>query len=374
MPTYKWKIQTSDTPGAGTDARVYLTLFGTKKDAEVRNKYLADTDSINDWERGDLNTGSFVAPELGRVVLGFLQHDGGGAGSDWTVDYVSIEDERGNVWVANVNDTLRRNQQVRLVFRRSGPPTQIQEEEEPRPYHRRLAPGEADFEIRQIALRGSDPERTEPAVTTRPSADPVVRQLPAPERTPPQRASLPHQTPPRAALPQRTPPRAALPQRTPPPGTESPGNPLPESELEAYRAQGYSDDQILAMTAGTKSPGNPLPENELDRLRAQGYSDDQIFAMTTYPATIGGPHDALLMEGARLRGAEGRRLPEQEGQILASAEPVSGNEYAGFSANSEPGVRVEEAEAPTINDSDGNTAEGLSPGGVPEQSEGLIWA
>jgi hypothetical protein len=155
MPTYKWKIQTSDTPGAGTDARVYLTLVGTNKDAEVRNKYLADTDSINDWERGDLNTGSFVAPELGRVVLGFLQHDGGGAGSDWTVDYVSIEDERGNVWVANVNDTLRRNQQVRLVFRRSGPPTQIQEEEEPRPYHRRLAPGEADFEIRQIALRGS---------------------------------------------------------------------------------------------------------------------------------------------------------------------------------------------------------------------------
>ena len=105
MPTYKWKIQ-------------------------VRSKYLADTDSINDWERGDLNTGSFVAPDLGRVMLGFLQHDGGGAGSDWTVDYVSVEDEQGNVWVANVNDTLRRNQQVRLVFRRSGPPTQIQEEEE----------------------------------------------------------------------------------------------------------------------------------------------------------------------------------------------------------------------------------------------------
>jgi hypothetical protein len=360
MPTYKWKIQTSDTPGAGTDARVYLTLVGTNKDAEVRSKYLADTESINDWERGDLNTGSFVAPDLGRVMLGFLQHDGGGAGSDWTVDYVSVEDEQGNVWVANVNDTLRRNQQVRLVFRRSGSPTQIQEEEEPKLYHRRLAPGLADFEIRQIALRGSDPERTDevtPAVTTRPS----------------------HQTPPRRALPQRTPqrtpPRAALPQRTPPPGTESPGNPLPESELEAYRARGYSDDQILAMTAGTESPGNPLPEDELARLRAEGYSDDQILAMTTYPATIGGPHDALLMEGAVLSGAEGRRLPEQEGQIIASAEPVSGNEYEGFSASSEPGVRItEEVEAATINNSDGNAAEGLSPGGVPEQSEGLIWA
>ena len=147
MPTYKWKIQTSDTPGAGTDARVYLTLVGTNKDAEVRSKYLADTDSINDWERGDLNTGSFVAPDLGRVMLGFLQHDGGGAGSDWTVDYVSVEDEQGNVWVANVNDTLRRNQQVRLVFRRSGSPTQIQEEEEPKLYHRRLAPGLAGVKL-----------------------------------------------------------------------------------------------------------------------------------------------------------------------------------------------------------------------------------
>ncbi len=84
------------------------------------------------------------------------------------------------------------------------------------------------------------------------------------------------------------------------------------------------------------------------------------------PASIGGPHDAMLMEGVVLSGAEGRRLPEQEGQIL--------NHYEGFAASSEQGVRIEEAEAPTINESDGSAAEGLSPGGVPEQSEGPVWA
>ena len=128
---------------------------------------------------------------------------------------------------------------------------------------------------------------------------------------------------------------------------------MPESELEALRAQGYTDEQILAMSAGAGSVGNPMPERELDALRAQGYTDEQILAMTS-PA-----------EGQTLASAEGHRIPEQEG--------VSGNSYEGFSATSDPGVRIAEA-AP--NDSDeGNATEGLSPGDAPDESDtGLIWA
>ena len=123
---------------------------------------------------------------------------------------------------------------------------------------------------------------------------------------------------------------------------------MPESELEALRAQGYTDDQILAMTSGAGSVGNPMPES-------------QILAMTS-PA-----------EGQALASAEGRRLPEQAGQISVSDEGVSGNSYEGFSATSDPGVRIAEA-AP--NDSDeGNATEGLSPGDAPDESDtGLIWA
>ena len=137
---------------------------------------------------------------------------------------------------------------------------------------------------------------------------------------------------------------------------------MPERELDALRAQGYTDDQILAMTGGgARSAGNPMPESQLDALRAQGYTDSQILAMTS-PA-----------EGQTLASAEGRRLPEREGQISVSDEGVSGNSYEGFSATSDPGVRIAEA-AP--NDSDeGNATEGLSPGDAPAESDtGLIWA
>jgi hypothetical protein len=249
MPTIKWEIQTSDTPGAGTDARVYLSLVGSK--GEVREKYLADTESINDWERGDLNTGSFQAPELGKLVRGTLRHDGGGAGSDWTVDFVNIVDEQGNVWVASVNDTLRRNQLARLVFRlsRSGLPTQFQEEDEPRTtLSRRLEPGLADFEIRQTALQRRDPAWTDeeelgvtPAVSTRPSADTAVRQLPKPQR------GRRHSRPP---SPQRTAPRLSSPPQRTPQRTASPGNPTTRERAGVVPGTGL---------LGRPDPGHDLP-------------------------------------------------------------------------------------------------------------------
>ena len=137
---------------------------------------------------------------------------------------------------------------------------------------------------------------------------------------------------------------------------------MPENELEALRAQGYTDDQILAMSAGAGSVGNPMPESQLDALRAQGYTDEQILAMTS-PA-----------EGQTLASAEGRRLPEREGQISVSDEGVSGNSYEGFSATSDPGVRIAEA-APNDSDDQGTATEGLSPGDAPDESDkGLIWA
>ena len=129
---------------------------------------------------------------------------------------------------------------------------------------------------------------------------------------------------------------------------------MPENELDALRAQGYTDDQILAMSVGAGSVGNPMPESQLDALRAQGYTDDQILAMTS--------------------PAEGRRLPEQEGQISVSDEGVSGNSYEGFSVTSDPGVRIAEA-APNDSDDQGTATEGLSPGDAPDESDkGLIWA
>ena len=71
------EIQTSDTPGPEPMPKVFLSLEG---DQGTKEMCLADPSAINDWERGDLNTGTFQTTELGNLIRGTLRHDGSGAG------------------------------------------------------------------------------------------------------------------------------------------------------------------------------------------------------------------------------------------------------------------------------------------------------
>ena len=395
---YQIEIRTSERMGAGTDARAYLSLAGDKY--AMAEAEIDDPITANDWERGDVNSLFIESADLGDIVRGTLRHDGSGAFSDWAVESVKVRnDEDGRTWIASVSTTITRNQPYHLVFLSSGSGDGLMSlggiVGPPKTRASRLEPGEEDFRTRSVArsqqrsspkpsmaplLRTTNVSLSEPlqSVMTEPMQtvfEPPVPQ--APVRTPPPLAPRLQRTPTRPTRPQ-TPTRPqqsrrGAPQQIPsqpkvrePSYSDEQGNLMPESELEALRAQGYTDDQILAMTGGSEgagSVGNPMPENELEALRAQGYTDSQILAMTS-PA-----------EGQTLASAEGRRLPEREGQISVSDEGVSGNSYEGFSATSDPGVRIAEAEA-TINDSDeGNATEGLSPGDAPDESDtGLVWA
>ncbi len=382
---YQIEIRTSERTGAGTDARVYVSLAGDKY--AMAEAEIDDPITANDWERGDVNSLFIESADLGDIVRGTLRHDGSGAFSDWAVESVKVRnDEDGRTWIASVSTTLTRNQPYHLVFLRSGSGDGLMSlggiVGPPKARASRLEPGEEDFRARSVVrsqqrsspkpsltplLRTTNVSLSEPlqSLMTEPTQTvfepPPVPQTQQTVRTPPptphlQRTPARPQTPTR---PQQS--RRGAPQQIPsqpmvrePSYSDEQGNLMPESELEALRAQGYTDEQILAMTGGgARSAGNPMPENELDARRAQGYTDEQILAMTS-PA-----------EGQTLASAEGHRIPDQEG--------VSGNSYEGFSATSDPGVRIAEA-AP--NDSDeGNATEGLSPGDAPDESDtGLIWA
>lgn len=112
---YRWEIRTGDGWYAGTDAAVFLSLSGDK--ASMKEMQLSDPDSVNDWEKGDVNHGGFETADLGNINTGTLRHDGGGAGPDWEVDYCKVtNDEDGRVWLAGVNAELKGNQPKRLVF------------------------------------------------------------------------------------------------------------------------------------------------------------------------------------------------------------------------------------------------------------------
>lgn len=113
---YRWEIRTGDTWQAGTDANVFISLAGDKN--SMKEMEINDPDSNNDWEKGDTNHGVFETADLGNIQTGTLKHDGGGAGPDWTVDYVKItNDEDGRVWLAGVNAELKGNQPKRLVYK-----------------------------------------------------------------------------------------------------------------------------------------------------------------------------------------------------------------------------------------------------------------
>ncbi|MFO0576110.1 MAG: PLAT/LH2 domain-containing protein [Polyangia bacterium] len=98
---YRWKIKTSDTFNAGTDADVFLSLSGT--DATMREVEISDPGAINDWEKGDVNTGIIETDDLGELQSGTLRHNNAGPASGWSVDWVKIQNEEdGREWTATI--------------------------------------------------------------------------------------------------------------------------------------------------------------------------------------------------------------------------------------------------------------------------------
>jgi hypothetical protein len=101
MMRYRWKIKTSDSFNAGTDADVFLSLSGT--DATMREVEISDPGAINDWEKGDVNTGIIETDDLGDLQSGTLRHNNKGAASGWSVDWVKVQNEEdGREWTATV--------------------------------------------------------------------------------------------------------------------------------------------------------------------------------------------------------------------------------------------------------------------------------
>lgn len=88
--TYHIHVKTGDVRGAGTDANVFLKIFGTK----------ADTDSIrlrssesggNKFEKGRTDIFKIDATDIGKIKKIKIGHDGTKAGAGWFLDEISID-------------------------------------------------------------------------------------------------------------------------------------------------------------------------------------------------------------------------------------------------------------------------------------------
>ncbi|KAM4708199.1 lipoxygenase homology domain-containing protein 1 [Discoglossus pictus] len=90
--TYVIQVKTSDVSGAGTDANVFLILFGENGDSGTLA--LKQSNNSNKFERNQMDV--FRFPELlslGDLCKVRVWHDNSGIGPGWHLEFVEVKDE-----------------------------------------------------------------------------------------------------------------------------------------------------------------------------------------------------------------------------------------------------------------------------------------
>jgi hypothetical protein len=86
--TYKIMTYTGGCRGAGTDANVFIELYGASGDPSPR---LTLESGSNDFERGEINTFNVPCPAVGPLERVKIGHDNQGPGPGWFLDKVVVE-------------------------------------------------------------------------------------------------------------------------------------------------------------------------------------------------------------------------------------------------------------------------------------------
>uniref|UniRef100_A0A3Q2ZDP0 Lipoxygenase homology PLAT domains 1b n=1 Tax=Kryptolebias marmoratus TaxID=37003 RepID=A0A3Q2ZDP0_KRYMA len=89
--TYKVSVRTGDMHGAGTDANVFLTIYGDLGDTGER-KLAKSENSKNKFERGQVDRFTIEAVDLGQVSKIRIRHDNSMVAADWYLDQVEVQD------------------------------------------------------------------------------------------------------------------------------------------------------------------------------------------------------------------------------------------------------------------------------------------
>ncbi|KXZ51726.1 hypothetical protein GPECTOR_11g173 [Gonium pectorale] len=98
---YRVAITTSDIRGAGTDANVFIQMFGEEA---TTGRIKLDNPGKNDFERGNTDVFMFEDKNVGNLVKIRIGHDGSGLGAGWHLKRVVVENlTTGQVYVFDVN-------------------------------------------------------------------------------------------------------------------------------------------------------------------------------------------------------------------------------------------------------------------------------
>ncbi|XP_026052473.1 lipoxygenase homology domain-containing protein 1-like [Carassius auratus] len=89
--TYTVMVTTGDVYGAGTDANVFITLYGDMGDTGERK--LSKSENSNKFERGSVDTFTLEAVDLGQVFKIRVRHDNSMLSADWYLEQVEVADQ-----------------------------------------------------------------------------------------------------------------------------------------------------------------------------------------------------------------------------------------------------------------------------------------
>jgi hypothetical protein len=109
---YKVLVKTGDIRGAGTDANVFLQLFGEHGDTGERKLESGG----NNFERGHTDTFGIEAVDLGEIKRARVGHDGSGFGSGWFLDNIVLEAGE-KKWVFNCGRWLDKGEDDGQIVR-----------------------------------------------------------------------------------------------------------------------------------------------------------------------------------------------------------------------------------------------------------------
>ncbi|KAM6985878.1 lipoxygenase homology domain-containing protein 1 [Aplochiton taeniatus] len=114
---YSVSVMTGDVYGAGTDANVFLTIYGDLGDTGER-KLRKSENNTNKFERGSTDKFSVEAVDLGQVFKIKVRHDNSMLSADWYLDQVEVVDtDTEEVFLFLCERWLSRKREDKLIER-----------------------------------------------------------------------------------------------------------------------------------------------------------------------------------------------------------------------------------------------------------------
>ncbi len=113
MTHYRITTYTGSQGFAGTDANVYITLYG---DVTNSGEKLLDN-SDNNFEQGKTDIFVLELPQLGGLTSVRVRRDDAGVAEDWFLEKIIVRnDESEKEWVFNCNNWLDANNKERVLY------------------------------------------------------------------------------------------------------------------------------------------------------------------------------------------------------------------------------------------------------------------